>query len=329
MKKIFCVAMAVVAFASCGNEPETAPNDGEARVNITLTSEQAARAFFDDAATAEAWENEITSLTAYVFAPDGNLIARRAMTSAEVAAKSAGFSLPNSAAGSNCSFYVVANADYGNVMTVAAMDSHIENVGLADYNGSFGQTSQGRKRSAGFVMTGKTTAKIAVSAPTTVGVTLKRTVAKIAVKTTIDPSFAAQYGGGTVSINSVKISNVSAAAYSFAGSAYSRNALYEHSQTGDNGVFYVYENGALAAGNRVALTLSGTFDADGNAATTADRWNLEYKIELTGTGDGEIKRNGYYRLDVVIKGLAQSDLTVNFLVANWETPATQTVNIGA
>ena len=343
MKKLFIATMAAAAiFASCSDnginviEPIGADSP---QVHLTLGTDAATRAFFDNSATAETWESEVTMLSVYVFDNSGNFILKRSLTSTEITSLSARISLPNSAAGTNCSFYVVANADYGSVATTAAMDALTESVTLGDYNGTFAQTAQGRKRSAGFVMTGKTTATIAaVGTATTVSVSVKRTVAKIAVRTTVDSSLSAMYNGGTVVINSVRISKASSASNSFYQSSLApRSSIYQYTQTpsrsGSNtdAMFYVYENGTLATGSRVMLTLTGYFDADGNTSTTSDRSDVEYTVELTGAGSGAIARNGYYRVNAVIKGLSgdgAGGVTINIAVANWETPSTQTVNLG-
>ncbi len=347
MKKIILFAMMAVAatLASCDKNTDIDTNvidnpDGP-QVCLTLGGEDAAtRAFFDNSATAETYENEIKTLAVYVFDVAGQFVVKRSLTTSEVSAKTVTFALPNSVAGTNCSFYTVANADYGNVVDVATMEARTESATLDEYNGTFAQTGQARKRTAGFVMTGVTTAKIAAAgSSTTVAVTLKRTVAKIALRVRMDSSFSATYGNGTVTINSVKLSKASASSNSFykSGSYASRTSLYETTQTplknGSyyDGCFYSYENGAIAAGSRVMLTLTGVFDSDGSASTTNDRMEVEYKIELTGAAGGEIKRNGYYRVDAAIKGPfgdGAGAITVNITVANWETPVTQSITLG-
>ena len=76
----------------------------------------------------------------------------------------------------------------------------------ADYNGTFVEVSSAAKRSGGFVMSGMKSQTVgAVNSTTNVGITLKRTVAKVALQTTIDPSFADKYAE-TLTINSVKLS---------------------------------------------------------------------------------------------------------------------------
>ena len=54
-----------------------------------------------------------------------------------------------------------------------------------------------------------------------------------------------------------------------------------------------------------------------------------YSIELTGKAAGQILRNGYYRVAANITGLVGQDCQVSVTVADWETPVTQSVDLGA
>lgn len=125
MKKLFLAAGAALALlASCNKETEMINPAPEARpdgasVTITLSSGDDAqtRAFFDATATAEAWEKSLSSLSVFTFNASGDLILRRDFTVSELASKSATFSLPKSAAGTECSFYAVANYDASSAKT--------------------------------------------------------------------------------------------------------------------------------------------------------------------------------------------------------------------
>lgn len=97
----------------------------------------------------------------------------------------------------------------------------------------------------------------------------------------------------------------------------------------NNNLFYIFENGTLAEASRVALEITATYDADGNASTTADRMEVVYTIPLTGKAGGEIARNGYYRVAANITGLVGQDCQVSVSVAEWESPVTQSVDLGA
>ena len=342
MKKILFAAAAMAAlFASCDKNDETINSvipevaDG-ARIAITLTGagDTETRAFFDTTAKAEAWESSLSTLSVFAFDNGGTLIVRRDFSSAELASKSATFALPKSTAGTECSFYAVANYDASSAKTKAALTALVDNSAAA-YNGTFAEVSTSAKRSGGFVMSGSVTKTVgAVNTTTSVGITLKRAVAKVALQTTVDPSFAEKYSG-TLTINSVKLSKAASQSLVVAGTPMPGAMTFSHTQTpaaasgNYNALFYCFENGALAAGSRVLLEINATYDSDGNASTTDDRSEVTYSIELTGKAAGEILRNDYYRIAANITGLVGQDCAVTVTVADWETPVTQNVDLGA
>lgn len=339
-KHIFAaVAMAAALFTACNKDnepivPTPAISDGST-VCITLADDASTRAFFDTTATAEAWEKSLSSLSVFAFDNTGSLIVRRDFTASELTAKSATFSLPKSAAGTSCSFYAVANLDASSAKTEAALTALVENA-AASYNGTFAEVSSKSLRPGGFVMSGYKTQTVgAVNSTTDVGISLKRIVAKVALQTSVDASFGLKYGG-TLTINSVKLSKAASQSLVMAGAAPSTGAMtFTHNQTpaaasgNYNNLFYIYENGALTAGNRVLLEIVATYDMDGNAATTNDRSEVTYSVELAGKAAGEILRNGYYRIAANITGLVGQECAVSVSVADWETPITQTIELGA
>ena len=342
MKKILfaAAAMAAALFASCDKESETlnptTPGAVEgAQVTLTLAgADEQTRAFFDNTAKAEAWESSLSSLSVFAFDKAGTLILRRDFTSAELTAKSATFALPKSTAGTECSFYAVANYDASSAKTKSALTSMLEK-SAGDYNGTFAEVSTKAKRSGGFVMSGSTTKTVGVvNTITDIAITIKRTVAKVAMQTTIDPTFSQKYGG-TLTINSVKLSKAASQSLLIAGTPTPGAMSYTHTQTPasasgtQNNLFYLFENGTLTVGNRVLLEINATYDMDGNASTSDDRSEVTYSIELTGKSAGEILRNGYYRIAANITGLVGQDCTVSVTVADWEMPVTQNVDLGA
>ena len=270
----------------------------------------------------------MSSLSIFVFDNADNFVIRRDLTSSELAAKSATFSLPKSLASTPCSFYAVANYDASSAKTKAALMALVEK-SAADYNGTFAEVSAAAKRSGGFVKTVG-----AVNTTTNVGITLKRTVAKVALQTAIDPSFADKYAG-TLTINSVKLSKAASQSLVVAGAPTPGPMTFSHTQTPAsasgkyNALFYCFENGSLATGSRVLLEIEATYDLDGENTTTDDRSEVVYSIELTGKAAGEILRNGYYRIAANITGLVGQDCMVSVSVADWETPVTQNVELGA
>ena len=276
----------------------------------------------------------MSSLSIFVFDNADNFVIRRDLTSSELAARSATFSLPKSLASTPCSFYAVANYDASSAKTRAALTALVEK-SAGDYNGTFAEVSTASKRSGGFVMSGSATKTVgAVNTTTNIGITLKRTVAKIAFQAAVDPSFADKYSG-SLTVNSVKLSKAASQSLVVAGAPTPGPMTFSHTQTPAaasgkyNALFYCFENGSLTAGNRVLLEINATYDLDGSASTADDRSEVTYSVELTGKAAGEILRNGYYRIAVNITGLVGQDCVVSVTVADWETPVTQNVDLGA
>ena len=77
------------------------------------------------------------------------------------------------------------------------------------------------------------------------------------------------------------------------------------------------------------LEIEATYDLDGENTTTDDRSEVVYSIELTGKAAGEILRNGYYRIEAAITGLVGSEVGLTITVADWESPVTQQIDLGA
>lgn len=330
---------ALILHTSCTKDdhlPTPIPAEGDhSYVTLTLAAEDAdTRAFYDASAKAEAWESSLSSLAIFAFEGD-NLLVRRDFTPTELTARSATFALPKSAAGKSCSFYAVANYDTSAVKTKAALAALVES-SAAPYNGTFAEVTSQAKRSGGFAMSGTTTQTVgAANTTTSVALTLRRTVAKVAVQATLDPAFSSKYSG-TLTIKSVKLARAASQTLLVAGAAPAPGAMtFTHTQTPSasagkyNALFYCFENGALAAGSRVLVEIVASYDLDGSAATTDDRSEVTYTVELTGKAAGQIVRNGYYRVGVAITGLVGQECQVSITVADWETPITQNVEIGA
>lgn len=341
MKKIFIAAFAAVSLIACNKDidmaitPDNSSLSDGAVVTMTFTDETTTRAFFAEAATAETWEKSLSALSVYVFNAKGDLITERSFTASELSAKSATFALPHATAGTTCDFYAVANMSLSGIATKSALLAKLETA-AADYNGTFAEVSTKAKRSGGFVMSAGVSKAVAAEGSTTsVALTLKRTVAKVAVKTSIDATFAAKYSG-TLTVTSTKLLRAASQTPIIAPATPTPGAMtYTHTQTAAaasgkfNNLFYLFENGALAEASRVTLEITATYDADGNSSTTADRMEVVYTVPLTGKAGGEITRNGYYRVAANLTGLVGQDCQVAVSVAEWETPVTQSVDLGA
>lgn len=338
MKNLFVIALATIALASCSkteNTNEIINTKDASSVTISFKEAEAeTKAFFGTTAAAETWEKTLSEVTIIVFNQTGNALVQRQFTAAEITSKAATFVVPNAVAGDNCEFYAVANIPIATVANKTALLALMES-SAAVYNGTFADVSTKTKRVNGFVMSGNVTKALATSGTaTSVAITLKRTVAKVAIEATQSPEFANRYNGA-VKVNSAKLVKGASQSLIIKPTAPSTGAMtFTHTQPSNvasdksQNLFYLFENGSLAVGNRVAIELNATYDADGNFTTTTDQTPMVYTVELEGTTAGTIVRNGYYRIQVAITGLTGNDAAVSITVADWETPVTQSVSVG-
>lgn len=337
MKNIILAFAAAITLASCAKEEQApVPVSGNNEITVSFVAEPISaqsRAFFDASAATESWEKSLSSISLFCFDTDGSLIVRRNFTPSEVSAKKATFSLPRSAAGKSVEFYAVANTTVGNIADKAALLA-LKETSAALYNGTFAEVASASKRSGGFLMSGSVSKTVTAGASTDVAITLKRDVAKIAVQSSLSADFASKYPG-KIKVNSVKISRSASQTPYFGGTAAPGAMTFTHTQTPQeasgkyNNLVYLFENGTLAAGSRVLLTLEATYDQDGDFSTADDQAPITYEVELKGTSDnGTLLRNGYYRVAVSLAGLTGQDVSATITVADWETPVTQNINLG-
>ncbi|MCD7969122.1 MAG: FimB/Mfa2 family fimbrial subunit [Alistipes sp.] len=339
MKYFFICLSAVGLLFACDKATESNHLHDGLPVSITFDDASDApdtRAFFQTSANAETWEKNLTSLVVYVFNPTGGIVVERNFTSAEITAKKADFFVPRSAAGLACEFYAVANIHPGSVTTKTELLAKVENI-AQQYNGTFDDVNTKSVRTAGFTMSGNTSKTVGNSdTKTSVAITLKRTVAKIAIQTSLHSDFSSKYPGN-VKVNSVVISKgAMQSSIVKKGSNVSTGTMtFNHTQSPEeqsgkfNNLFYVYENGELPAGDRVFVTMEAIYDHDGDFATTTDQTPITYTFELDGSSGGKIDRNGYYRIAVSLNGLTGSEISSAITVAEWETPATQNLTLGS
>ena len=341
-RQLFFAAIAAVSvlFTSCSNELDETPNvpagnEEGSFVKISLSGGEAPmlRAFFDNTAQAESWEKTLNSLTIYAYNVTNGSFIRRAFTAEELSAMSVTFCLPASQPGDNCEFYAIANLQ-ATVNSRSALLSLLENTNL--YNGTFEIVSTGAIRPGGFVMSGKTTKNLSTDGSTTpVSITIRRTVAKVAVETVIAPDFYSKYPGSDIRINSAKVAHTASTslvmeqAVPVTGAmnySYTQSSWYNPVTAGYGNLFYLFENGPVVSQYPVTLEINATCDIDG-AWSTPDQYPVTYKMTL-GDDEGQLFRNSYYRIRINITGLTDNEVRLEIQVADWEGPYNQTVNAG-
>lgn len=333
---ILAAAVALGLLVSCNKESnEIYETSKGAVVTVSFTDDEpATRAFFGSTAAAETWEKTLNTVSMFVFDPSGGLLVKRSFSAAELSAKKATFALPDAVPGTVCEFYAVANlnvADVGDKTTLTALLER----DAASYNGTFAEVSAKAKRTGGFVMSGSASKAVAAAGSSTdVAITLKRTVVKVAVQVTPSPQFGSLYQGA-VRIDGITLSNGAMQTPVFKSSPnpgpFNFSATQQSHVASDKyqNLFYLYESPARNVGSRVKATIDATYDMDGDFSTAAGQSSMTYEVELDGASGGEIRRNGYYRVNITINGLSGNDAKLTITPAEWESPVTQTVELGA
>ena len=346
MKKlIFCAIAAAMALASCNkndnlqNGPTSANTAAGPKVSISFVGDGSTRAFFDASAAAEPWEKQINTVTVFAFsASNGSLTLRRELLSSEVAAGSATIVLPFGSANVHQNFYVVANyAVPVNVVTETGLLA-VTDDSFPSYNGTVSDVMTQARRSGGFTMSGSANdVQLRTDgAPTDVTVPLKRTVAKVAIRISVDPDFLVKYPGRKIKVLDVGISRFAGSAPVFDSYVTTEvpmsNSMLQVPATTDDKVwdnlFYMFPSGARTSSTYLQLTIRALFDADGNFATTADQREYSYTVDLIAGGNGTLLRNGYYRVDCSLKGSIDDFVNVSVYAADWESTITQSNDLG-
>lgn len=335
-KQFFAAAFAVALLASCSVErenPAPQPVTEGAEVMITFDksgSQFETRAFFDNTIEAEPYEKAIKSATIYVFDPEGAMVMRKEFSSGELSSLSGSVILPTSIAGKECTFYALANYN-SYPMNLATENNLLKTYEYtSNFNGIFDEVSVGARKSTGITMSAVKKAVVQPQGvPTDVSFVLKRVVAKVAVKVSVDEEFAATLGKGNVVVNSIRVLDVPTSIWVFPYTTTTviatSSVTYQVSkQIGSDycNLFYLPE--FIPAGDeRITFRIDATFDSDGNTYSTDDRINLTWDVRFNGTGNGEIKRNGYYRINALICGFdALKDVKSLLTAGEWESPVT-------
>jgi len=338
MKKLMILAATLAALASCGKmETPTTPEPEGIPVNISFGGiGHYTRAFFDNTSEAEPWEKAIHNITVYVYDSEGTGVMVRRFSQADIDRLEGRVYLPASVAGTTCNVYVIAN-DGRRTTTGYDEERFRKTITWHSYhNGPFDEVTGGCKREGGFIMTGVSPVTISGDGSLNhVKVVLKRVVAKVAVEIDVAPDFSERHQGGTMRIWSGGLNNLTDRGYLFAEETYGHYQYaikYLTQQTQDPSgtkyqfLVYVVQQGPWQTIDEYPrLFLYGWYDHDGNSDTKDDHVSVKYEIPLTGSGNGEFRRNGYYRIKGTINDFEHLEMDAVYEVSEWESPETDDV----
>ena len=343
MRTILTAAIALFLFWSCTKEDENIPipnNQDGTKIAVSFITEDApsSRAFGANSATTA--EKKVITAKLFIF-KSGNKLFEKYLTASElsnVGSQPVTFTVPGLAASTSYDYYMIINNGDVSASNLAALQAITMN-DIATYNGAWSAINDANttpNRSGGFVMTGNTSASTSADLTQTqnVSITAKRISAKVDVNIIIDNTIfgSGNKYAGSMTIDSTFISKTQATTPLLLATPTTTTGTLALGKQVPNAAtanqnyqnrFYLFENGALAAGNRVFLTLYGTYTYNSVATPVI------YTTELTGDSTGAIVRNGSYSVTANIKGLTGASLSVSVTLSDWETIVTQTANLGS
>lgn len=344
MKKvIFAAVLSAFALVSCNKEYETPDTGGPeptTPVTITFNSDEIlTRASDGDGAESLPWEKKIVRMCIYVYDSNGDWAETRELTTEEIGAGKLNYAVPSRLCESDATFYVVANKYRMNIATAAIMEQQKDDYPTI-YNWAGDDHTQAKCYNDGFVMSARKKVAIPMyGEPLSLHFNLKRTVAKIALRISIDPKFGQRYPGHKLEMTGCGVYYTNKAAMLFEPSAGEPVDLTIYStvsraypadltagETDDKiFYFYVYPNGALPT--NPPIKPCAVFGGD---LTTPQgmRSRVDYYIPINEANNHEIARNGFYKLNVAVTGISGCDVEATFETASWGSENSFTEDIG-
>lgn len=321
------------------NSPCPKQNPAETKIALSFVSADTftTRAFGTNQATTA--EKTVKSAKLFIFRT-GNKIFEKYLTNSELSVLSTQpliFTVPGLIPSTSYDYYMIINNGDVTAANLTALQALTQN-DIASYNGTWSSVNDASttpNRSGGFVMTGNTSATTSADLTQTqnVSITVKRITAKVDVNTVIDNTVfgSGNKYTGTLAIDSAIISKTQSTSSLLLGTPPTTAGTLTLAKQISNiatpnsnfqNRFYLFENGALNTGNRVTLTLYGTYTNNGTSNPVV------YPVELTGSTTGAIVRNGAYTVTANIKGLSGTSVSVTVTLSDWETIVNQNANLG-
>lgn len=334
MKKYLFLLMLALAFVatSCSSDDDfKLDGDGEI-IRIHFTKSPSTKGYLDDAAKTESFEKSISSVSVLVYEATGdqNFLLQHDADATEISNSKLVFLLPRGMEEKQLTFLAIANHSLESTPKTLSEAYSLLESDIAAYNGTFAQVSAGALRTGGFAMSA-IAADMSVSSfeINEIYMPLERTVAKIAIKSSISGTFSQKYSG-SIKITNVTIGNLSSKTLSISPSLSGSTKIDDASKSlsqvpGASGnelrsLFYSYEKKT----GKALVTIDGTYDADGDFSSTKDQTAVTYQFEIAEL----LKRNAYYRLDVLISGLEGSECDMTLAVKDWAGPYSQEITLG-
>ena len=329
MKHLFLTAIAVLSiFASCSKETKDVTNEitdsskgSVVNINFKSSTLNPTRAFIDDMAVVQDWERQINYVQMYVFDNNEQLITHKRFEDTDIINGQVTFVLPGIVSGDYCTFYAVANTPITKVIeTISDLNSIIID-DINTYNGAFEDVTTRGLRTDGFSMTAKHSMTIAEEGGlNNFSMDMYRNVAKLAIQTSIDPAFSSSTSGA-IKVTIVRIHGAVSEStivpdiqYQAVDHYYSPNQLSNEDNGSFRNLFYLFESNYQLR----TIMFSYTYDSDGDFSTVNDQRFGSFTKPLPTA----ILKNGYMKINCIIKGIADLKPDVIFNICDWTSSET-------
>ena len=322
-----------VGITSCSSDDSFDDSmDNMVRIHLSKTKTAQTKGYLDDAAKTEDYEQAISKITVLVYEAtgDGNLLLKHDASSKELTSSKMTFLLPRGMEGKTLSFVAIANFTPTTIPSTLNGAFELLEEDCVAYNGKFAEVSATALRTGGFVMSALAKdVTVSSKGATEVYMPLERTVAKVAIRTTISSDFSKKYSG-SVKVTNVSLQNVSSKTklirttlsgstmYDDKGTAFSQSPGTSSAE--NRSLFYAFEKND----GKAKVVIDGIYDADGNFSTTKDQTSVTYSFDM----NEQLNRNAYYRIDAQIQGLEGSECNMTMTLKEWAGPYSQEVTIG-
>lgn len=336
MKKIFLIFTVVMTIMVSCSKDETACevcqsiDEDIATIDLKFQTDgfSSTRAFFDDVALAEPWEKEVRDLTVYIFDLRNKQKAVFFQRYYPSSPEDLNYviELPLELIGVECELLAIANNPVNSDMTYDEVLDWKEYGILSSYQSTFSSMINSCIRSRGFSMSGRQNFTLE-SLTQKISVELKRTVAKLAAKTQLNPDILTQYNVKGASIGLVLTSQMSMKVFADSGygGEFQRSQIAEFIDGEYCNLFYLYPNLAETNNAKLRFLFVVTLDEDGDPETTNDRKDYLIYHPAEYSGGGNIIRNGYYRMYATINKL-QSSRNTGVTDEEWVSSEMVTIN---
>jgi hypothetical protein len=334
--KFLCIIAVAIASVSCGKEDIAQAEEKysgrtvELHINFSGLSTTTTRSFFDDVGNFANRESKISNVRLFLYDSEGSYVQTYDIYSNNVNGTYSTIRVPVEICGKNCVLFAIANCVSEQSATTTLSEMYLYSTmgdSTSDYNGTV-ESHLNNDSTHSFMMSGHSSFYVQpYGLKTVVTIELTRLLSKVAFRYKIDENFQVNHNGGMIRIDRTALTRFATDCYIFR-----QNNRYHPSPTTCanfdqeplymdgyyHHIFYFLELGETGNGDyRTGITMWGTWDNDGDFSTEDDQTSFQLDIPINPDNTGIVKRNTYYKIDGIVKGIGSANLDLTFSLTDW------------